>query len=151
MMTGMKRVIGGFLLLFICIACNKDNDETIHFRNFHAKVYLDDPQYIGKTRFFVLPFQQFNDYVGIQGVVVYALVPGSIYHAFDLLCRHEHDKPGLFFVEGVDGDEMTMRCPECGSEFNIATEYGSVTKGPALRDLKKYQTEIRGSELHIWN
>ncbi|MCU4174730.1 hypothetical protein [Carboxylicivirga sp. N1Y90] len=145
----MRRIIGFAFLVFISFACNKDNDEIIPEVRFSAEVDLDNPQYNGKNPFIVRP-GGLNRIVGINGVVVFG-VTNSEFYAFDLLCTHEHEKAGFFYVEMTEPGSIVMKCPECESEFSVAAEYGSVIQGPAKWALKRYQTDVRGSTLRIWN
>lgn len=134
--------------LLFCLACSKDNVELIPNVRFNAEIDLDAPQYIGKNPFIVKP-GGFNRVVGVQGVVVWR-VSSYQYNAFDLMCTHQHKSPGFFYTEMAENNGY-MICPECGSQFEIISEYGSVVEGPAQRPLKKYQTSVNGSILRIWN
>ncbi len=145
----MNRVWMLLVLLIATVACNKDNDEIIPNVRFNAEVNLDNPQYSGKNPFIIKP-DGLNRIVGIDGVVVFG-ISTTEYYAFDLMCTHEHENPGFFLTDMTEIGSVTMECPECGSQFSIAAEYGSVIKGPAKWALKRYQTDVRGSVLRIWN
>ncbi|MBK3517475.1 Rieske (2Fe-2S) protein [Carboxylicivirga marina] len=145
----MKKLITLLLIPFFTLACQKDSVEIIPNIRFTAEINLDNPQYSGSNPFIVMPGGT-NRYVGINGVVVFEVTPTEFY-AFDLMCTHQHDKTGSFFVEEVNKGDVVLKCPECGSEFNVAAEYGSIVKGPAKWPLKRYQTSVSGSILRIWN
>jgi len=145
----MRKIWFFGLLMISALACNKDNVEIIPNVRFSAEINLDAPQYIGQNPF-IVKSGGLNQYVGVDGVVVFGISPEE-YYAFDLMCTHRHEKPGYFFTEMTEKGSVTMECPECGSQFSIAAEYGSVIKGPAEWALKRYQTDLRGSTLRIWN
>ncbi|WP_439181672.1 Rieske 2Fe-2S domain-containing protein [Carboxylicivirga taeanensis] len=143
----MKKLL--FLAIIMsAIGCNKDSAYIIPNVRFTAEIDLDNPQYKGSFTFKVLPSAR-NPRIGVNGVVVCALTSEEHY-AFDLLCTHQHEKTGFFYVDFKPGD-VNVACPECGSEFNVAAEYGSVVKGPAKWPLKRYQTSVTGNFLRIWN
>ncbi len=144
----MKK-IAIILITFLTFSCSKDSVDIIPNVRFTAEINLDNPQYSGSNPFIVKPSST-NKYVGVNGVVVFELTPTEFY-AFDLMCTHQHEKTGAFFAEVVNQGDVILACPECGSEFNVAAEYGSVIKGPAKWPLKRYQTSVSGSILRIWN
>lgn len=145
----MKRYLILLLLPLLTTNCSKDSSDIIPNVRFTAEINLDNPQYSGKNPFFVLPGGT-NRYVGVNGVVVFEVTPTEFY-AFDLMCTHQHDNGNRFYVEEINQGDVVLRCPECGSEFNIAAEYGSVVTGPAKWPLKRYQTSVTGNILRIWN
>jgi len=145
----MKKVGFLFLVSWLVLSCNKDSVDIIPNVRFNAEINLDNPQYMGKNPFIIKP-GGVNRYIGVDGVVVFELSPTD-YYAFDLMCTHHHDNQGIYFVEIVDDGDINLECPQCHSKFNIASEYGSVTNGPAQWPLKRYQTSVNGNILRIWN
>ncbi len=145
----MKKLVIISIISIIALSCNKDSADIIPNVRFTAEINLDNPQYKGSNPFIILPNGQ-NPHVGIKGVVVFS-VTSSDYYAFDLMCTHQHEKTGYFYVEIVKPGDVVLKCPECGSEFNVAAEYGAVIKGPAKWPLKRYQTSINNNILRIWN
>lgn len=145
----MKIFWMGIVLMLATIACTKDTEEIIPNIRFNAEVNLDDPRFSGKNPFIVKP-DGLNRIVGIDGVVVFG-ISNSEFYAFDLMCTHQHESPGYFLTKMTETGSVTMECPECGSQFSVAAEYGSVIKGPARWALKRYQTDVRGAVLRIWN
>ncbi|TRX72273.1 Rieske (2Fe-2S) protein [Carboxylicivirga sp. M1479] len=144
----MKKPIYLFIV-FISLSCSKDSVEIIPNIKFNASINLDNPQYAGSNPFIIRPGGT-NRYVGINGVVVFE-VSSSEFYAFDLMCTHQHEKTGAFFVDFDNIGDVVLVCPECQSEFNVAAEYGSIIKGPAKWPLKRYQTSVSGNTLRIWN
>ncbi len=145
----MKKLVAFLTISIIALSCNKDSVEIIPNVRFTAEINLDNPQYKGSNPFLVMPGGT-NNYVGIKGVVVFS-VTSSEYYAFDLMCTHQHEKTGYFYVEIVKPGDVVLRCPECGSKFNVAAEYGGVVEGPAKWPLKRYQTSVSNNILRIWN
>lgn len=136
----MKRFLVLFSVVFVTIACHKDNDDSIPYVPVNATIFLDDPIY-SSNPFLVLP-SNLNQRVGVNGVVVYKLT-SEIYYAFDLLCPYKHERAVMPSVRMTDGDPNLV-CPECKSEFSVAVEHGAVIKGPSLLPLKSYQCDARG-------
>jgi len=145
----MKKLISILLVLCIAYACKNDSEEIIPNVRFNAEINLDNPQYMGKTPFFVMP-GGVHRYVGVNGVVVWDN-GGMDFYAFDLMCTHKHEDGRMHFVEIKTDGNPILKCPECGSEFLVAAEYGDIVKGPAKWPLKRYQTSITGNMLRIWN
>ena len=141
-----------FVIIIIAIlsfSCENDSVNIIPNVRFTAEINLDNPQYSGSNPFIVMPGGN-NRYVGVNGVVIFEISPTDFY-AFDLMCTHQHEQTGAYFAEIVNPGDIVLVCPECGSEFNVAAEYGSVVKGPAKWPLKRYQTSASGNILRIWN
>ena len=147
--NAMWKTVWTSLMLVLMVSCKGDSEDIIPNVRFSAQINLDDPEYSGWSTFIVKP-DGLNPRVGINGVAVFRFSDLE-YYAFDLMCTHEHETAGYFFVERKEKDDFTMKCPECGSEFLISTEYGSVLKGPAAWPLKKYKTSVSGNYLRIWN
>ncbi|MBR8536585.1 Rieske 2Fe-2S domain-containing protein [Carboxylicivirga sediminis] len=145
----MKKLLTLLSICILTLSCQKDSVEIIPNVRFTAEINLDNPQYSGSNPFIVLPGGT-NQHVGIKGVVVYEL-SRSDYYAFDLMCTHQHEKTTPYFVQIVKPGDIVLKCPECGSEYNVAVEYGSVVKGPAKWPLKRYQTSVSNNILRIWN
>ncbi len=145
----MWKLVVASVMLVLAGSCKNDSLDIIPNVRFTAQINLDDPEYSGSNTFIVEP-DGLNLRIGINGVAVFRSSPEE-YYAFDLMCTHVHEKSGYFFVERMDKEDFTLKCPECGSEFLIITEYGSVTKGPATWPLKKYKTSVSGYFLRIWN
>ncbi|MBI9063373.1 MAG: Rieske (2Fe-2S) protein [Marinilabiliaceae bacterium] len=145
----MRKTVWTSLILVLILSCNSDSEDIIPNVRFTATINLDDPEYSGRI-IFIVKRDGLNPRVGVNGVAVYRF-SNLEYYAFDLMCTHEHETSGYFFVEQMEKDDFTLKCPECGSEFRINNEYGSVMKGPAAWPLKKYKTSVSGNYLRIWN
>lgn len=137
------------LVMWMGLACKRDSVDIIPNVRFNAEINLDNPQYLGRNPFIIKP-GGVNRYVGVNGVVVWESGLDNFY-AFDLMCTHDHDDKGIYFAKIVKEGDIILECPQCHSKFNIASEYGSVTEGPAQWPLKRYQTSVTGNMLRIWN
>ncbi|TAJ14641.1 Rieske (2Fe-2S) protein [Marinilabiliaceae bacterium JC017] len=131
--------------LFILAACKSDRDEIIPNVSFSIKINVnDDPEYSETS--FIVKRDLSGRPAGVCGVVIYRLTSDT-YYAFDLMCPYE--KRYNCLVEKKD--DMTYKCPCCGSEFMIGTETGSILEGPSKWPLKAYQTSVNGNWLSVWN
>ncbi|MCG8580429.1 MAG: Rieske 2Fe-2S domain-containing protein [Bacteroidales bacterium] len=143
----MKRLLILFIIPLLTINCSKDSDIIPNVR-FIATVDIV-PQYSGKSLFIIMPDGR-NQIVGVNGVVVWNN-GGDTYYAFDRTCTHSHDNGELHFVEIIEDGNPIVRCPECESEYLVATEYGDIVKGPAVHALKAYPTSYSNGQLTIRN
>ena len=143
----MKKVVVWSLFLVLALSCTKDNEEIIPNVRFSATVELS---LLPDISHFIVKPGGLNPIVGINGITVYR-VSSDQYNAFDLMCPHEHDKPGYFFTEVEDKGSGYMVCPECGTKFEVISEFGGVVEGPSKWPLKRYQTILSGTTLRIWN
>ncbi|MBS2211672.1 Rieske (2Fe-2S) protein [Carboxylicivirga mesophila] len=143
----MKKLLTLLSICILALSCQKDSVEIIPNVRFTAEIDLDNPQYTGYS------FKAIRDVkgrrIGINGVVICKLTQTEIY-AFDLMCTHQHEKTGYFYVDVEPGNDI-VTCPECNSEFIISSKYGAVIKGPAKWPLKVYQTSVSNNILRIWN
>lgn len=75
-----------------------------------------------------------NGSYGYSGVVVVRAYDNNLY-AFDICCTYEVDKN-----IALEDDGFFLKCPKCGSVFEIGNGTGYVNSGPAAHRLKKYYT-----------
>jgi nitrite reductase/ring-hydroxylating ferredoxin subunit len=87
-----------------------------------------------------------NGSYGYSGVVVVRAYDNNLY-AFDICCTYEANRD----IALVD-DGFFLKCPKCGSSFEIGNGTGLVNKGPATQRLKKYYTTQNSSQkVRIYN
>ncbi len=136
------------IVLLISNSCSENSEEIIPNIRFSASLdYINtDPEYTQENPF-IVSRDSYGNIVGIAGVVIFK-VTSDEYYAFDLMCPHEKSISSLVNIEEKD---INCVCPTCGSRFSIANEYGGILEGPSKWSLKKYNTEVRGQTLHIWN
>lgn len=87
-----------------------------------------------------------NGSYGYSGVVVVRAYDNNLY-AFDICCTYEVDKN-----IALEDDGFFLKCPKCGSVFEIGYGTGYVNSGPATKRLKKYYTSQNSSQkVRIYN
>jgi nitrite reductase/ring-hydroxylating ferredoxin subunit len=68
-------------------------------------------------------------------------------YAFDICCTYEVDKN-----IALEDDGFFLKCPKCGSVFEIGNGTGYANSGPAAQRLKKYYTTQNSSQkVRIYN
>ncbi len=145
----MKKLLLISLLTILFVACTDKDDDVVPDVSFDAMIDPTSPEYVIQDNPFIVLPDALNRRIGVAGIVVFSVTSEEFY-AFDLMCTNsDHDDIVLVGIEKPGS--ITMVCPECKSEFNVASEFGSVTKGPAKWPLKRYSTDKRGDYLHIWN
>lgn len=87
-----------------------------------------------------------NGSYGYSGVVVVRAYDNNLY-AFDICCTYEVDKN-----IALEDDGFFLKCPKCGSVFEIGNGTGYANSGPAAQRLKKYYTTQNSSQkVRIYN
>lgn len=87
-----------------------------------------------------------NGNYGYSGVVVVRAYDNNIY-AFDICCTYEVKKDVALVNDG-----FFLKCPKCGSLFEIGNGTGIANSGPASVPLKKYYTSQNSSQkIRIYN
>ena len=87
-----------------------------------------------------------NGSYGYSGVVVVRAYDNHIY-AFDICCTYEADRN-----IALENDGFFLKCPKCGSTFEIGYGTGIKNSGPAAQPLKKYYTsENSAQKIRIYN
>ena len=87
-----------------------------------------------------------NGSYGYSGVVVVRAYDNNLY-AFDICCTYEVDKN-----IALEDDGFFLKCPKCGSVFEIGNGTGYANSGPAAHRLKKYYTTQNSSQkVRIYN
>ncbi len=87
-----------------------------------------------------------NGSYGYSGVVVVRAYDNNLY-AFDICCPYEADRSIT-----LEKDGYFLKCPKCGSTFEIGNGTGVPNSGPATQQLKKYQTSQNSAQkVRIYN
>lgn len=87
-----------------------------------------------------------NGSYGYSGVIVVRAYDNNIY-AFDICCTYEANKEIALVNDG-----FFLKCPKCGSTFEIGNGTGYANKGPATQRLKNYFVSQNSSQkIRIYN
>ena len=87
-----------------------------------------------------------NGSYGYSGVVVVRAYDNHLY-AFDICCTYEVDKNVALIEDGY-----FLKCPKCGSTFEIGNGTGIKSSGPAMQSLKKYHTSENSTQkIRVYN
>ncbi len=147
----LKYYYLGLVLListFFSYSCKEESEEIIPNVRFTTQIdFINiDPAYT-QSNPFIVNRDTYGRTIGTAGVAIFMLTADE-YYAFDIMCPYEKSMSSLVELEE---DGINCICPTCGSVFSIANEYGGVLEGPSKWPLKKYNTEVRNGNLHIWN
>ena len=80
--------------------------------------------------------------VGNKPIGVYLNQAGKVY-AFSDVCSHEDSA----LSDGEVIDDQVIECSSHGARFNMAT--GKVLAGPAIENIKSYETKLEGGVVMI--
>ena len=83
-----------------------------------------------------------------HGILIYRASEEEFY-AFDRTCPFEEDLSQIVQVDNA-GD-VTAECPVCHTEYVLPSFGYPTDKGPGVYPLKKYQANLSGSYLRIYN
>lgn len=117
-----------FFILDSFAGCQKGDQVPI------VDFYLDltDPAYIS--------LMNLGGFIYIDNTIVFKGIDNN-YYALSKVCTHQ----GCDVEYNVSQNIMTCICH--GSRFDLA---GNVTQGPALSPLFEYETELIGTQLHVF-
>lgn len=140
----MKKEILYLLLgfTFVVFSCKKDREDEIPNVGVYFTIDLNDAPYA--------PLNAVGGSVnvtgGVRGIVIYRKSQEE-YNAFDRNCSYEP----LNDCARIETDSTlnTATDPCCGSRFQLTD--GFPFKGPAVRPLKAYKTNLDGSKLTVAN
>ena len=139
------------LLFLVVCSCGQDlSDDPIPVIFFpDAVINLSFPEYqqsLAVDGGFKVVSSVAGSSVGVRGVIIYRK-DISTYIAFEVNCSY-HPIEASANVN-VNASRLFMTCTGCGSNFSFAG--GTPTGGVAWRPLRKYRTELSGTNLTITN
>lgn len=142
-----KKFYPGVLIVLVFLlvysgGCKKEEETDIPYR------YVSFDIIPGSIQFGNLNIPGNHAYVtgGYRGVVIYHRSQDD-YVAFDRACTHDWEKDCAQVK--VEDDQITLKCPCCGSKFLLTD--GSPFEGPAIRSLRAYNTYFDGHNLYVSN
>lgn len=134
------QIISILLMPFIMGGCTSDEDD-----NYIPYVKVDFYVPLATHNHLTIPGNSDIFPAGFAGVIVIC-ISQSEYYAFDASCPFEAKQSCR-----VVPDESTLgRCSCCESEFSLFGG-GYPTKGPAVRNLKRYNVSAVNGRLWIHN
>lgn len=139
----MKNWLYIITITFLFLGCSKDDNQSIPLVRVDVTIYTNNPS------FNTISVPGTWTYVngGSRGLIIYR-ISNEEFKAYDRHCTYEPENScGLVSVDATNITSIDSDC--CKSTF-ILTD-GSVTKGPASRPLKQYQTSFDGNVLRIFN
>ncbi len=139
-MLNNSKLIKIFILSFIFVTflgCD-ENDEWIPNVRVDITISLIELADLGLLQSRVWPG-------GVNGIIIFRLQDRE-FNAFERTCPFQ---PSDNCAVEPDDSELFAKCPCCESEFELIN--GDIRKGPSKRPLKRYQTSVSNSWLHIYN
>lgn len=81
-----------------------------------------------------------NEFLGYGGLLLVRSLTETTFYAYDLSCpvENSHDTR----IELID---LSVRCPSCGSQFDVLYGSGAPTSGVARVPLRQYRTHYNAS------
>lgn len=94
-----------------------------------------------------------TDLVGYGGILVCSGIMlddygNSQYFAFDLACPNEVKT--TIQVAPLPDRPGEVKCPECGTVYNVGFGFGEPVSGPSKHPLKRYKTQLQNDFLYIY-
>jgi len=107
---------------------------------------------VGQQLVFTKPIQA-TDLIGYGGILVCTGIMldsygNTQYFAFDLACPHEVKT--TVRVAPLPDRLGEVKCPECGTVYNVGYGFGEPVSGPSKHPLKRYKTQLQNDFLYIY-
>jgi nitrite reductase/ring-hydroxylating ferredoxin subunit len=139
---------GSFIAVLLVCGCGRDlSDDPIPVANFPDVTFnIIFPEYqpLQVDHGFKLISKVGAVNIGVRGVIVYRINSTS-YLAYEVNCSYHPNDAGANVNPNVSG--LYMTCAGCGSNFSFTD--GSPMGGVAWRPLRRYRTELSGTNLTI--
>lgn len=145
----MHRGVFLVVVLLILVSCAKEENYVSSIP--YSVVKIDIQTQIQNN--FDNPFysQEYTEkgYSGYGGVIAISNADASYIYAFDMCCPYESPAINRVIKQGTTA--LKVRCPKCGSVYNIADGTGAVVSGPSTEKLKSYRVLRDGYYYRIRN
>ena len=131
-----RRFFSLVVVLLAAAACDKPQFNPVGNWEVRFTIVLraiDDDLLISPSAKIITKPRAKTDKLGLAGLILSRDVYGEL-HAFDLACPHE----ALRDVK-VELDGVLVKCPKCGSIYDLSYGFGNRLSGPSVYDLKRYE------------
>lgn len=140
-----KISLSSLLLILYCASCDVDN-----FRFPNVSINLSPGLYTELANLGVGTYGFFYDDEGVNGLIIWRSYSDE-YFVFDRTCTYETDY-SCAVEEDEDNSNIIVECPCCGSKYLLDDNGDAlVLEGPAKYPLVRYNANIDGSFLRIYN
>lgn len=138
----MQRVLYGLMLLGILCACGDRLAPTTPSLPVWLELPLQSHTSLlspgGMER--ITQARLAHDRLGFAGVLVVRSLTDEAFFAYDLACPYEMS-PSVQLVQ----DDLQVRCPECGGQYDVLSGSGAPISGPSRSPLRPYRTQYISS------
>ena len=131
-----KRFLALVVALLVAAACNKPQFNPIGNWEVSFTIdlrFVDDDLFAPSSAKTITVPRKATDRLGYGGLILSQDVHGQ-FRAFDLACPHE----ALRDVK-VELDGILVKCPKCGSVYDLSQGFGNRMSGKSDYDLKRYE------------
>lgn len=154
-MKALYKILGLSVWLLLAVGCGKEEVEYVVPAspvNFKVNVNVQDVtlKIPSNMSLFTAPRLE-GEYVGYSGLLVVCSanpITGNIYNLFvyDLCCTNEKQQ-AVKVEKYTDGK---VRCPKCGSVYNVLDGLGNPVSGPSQENLQRYTARYSSSEAGVF-
>lgn len=144
------RIISFLTVLLLLSSCKDEINSNIPTVTFNVTINLTRPEFAGLLadgQSVTLPtYDGYGRRAGYAGlIIIKSSFATSGYYAFDRCCTHN---PGE--VHQVNADGALAVCPVDSSVFVLIDGSGIPSTGPATLPLRRYNVNLSGKELSIY-
>ena len=140
-----KRFLALVVVLLAAAACDKPQFNPIGNWDVRFSIdlrFADDDLFISPSAKTITVPRKATDRLGYGGLILTRDVHGQ-FHAFDLACPHETLRDVKVELDGI-----LVKCPKCGSVYDLSQGLGNRLSGPSAYDLKEYKVVPAGDGLY---
>lgn len=135
-------------MLSVLVGCGHTAEPTTPIAPVHATLYLHAPKYrpllsAGGIVLLTSP-QTANERLGYAGLVVVRALSGDEFYVFDLACPYERGA-----IQRLEVRDLEVRCPKCGSAYEVLHGSGVPISGPSRSPLRRYRAQYDAHSNHL--
>lgn len=149
-----KKLVPLFALFILTVilnlqSCKDDYVSTIPYApvNLDLNLIVNYPNF--RTANQSMEFEKprtVTDRIGYGGILVYIDFDNK-YDAWDMCCPYEAD-PSIKVHDNGLGQAV---CTDCGTVYDLSWGLAVPIEGPSKQPLKRYQTQLQGNYLYVFN